>query len=1150
MKNMNPSAILLIFALLFTQITYTQSTITGDFHKPEKTLQFDRAGNIIKSGDQRLEYNELESSILKNNTVFKSEPLSKDAATGNQMACEPVWKQAVMGTCIGLNSMNSNDFDLDGKTEIICSGGSGYSGGNFWYILEYNANSGEYEFEWVSDYHVGGYNGTGISAITYFDIENDGHWEIVCGYSNGNIDIYKGETMEVIRSIETSAGQINAIFFSDADNDGEKEIVLCDNSQTYFIEISGFTEEHIIAYGGDDFEPGNINQDENIELVYSNGDIIKYDGSSVTEIWNFTGGTGYEGYVELSDIDGDAMDEVIFARYWYYIVAYDADIESPKFQIDTDLDVDALLLIDVNGDGVDEILYGDGQWGDIYCHDAVTTSLMWNINNPEHGTTEINVADTDNDGQLEVLWGSGCSSSGSDHLFVHEIPSGNFEWQSKHIDPPFYSVEIADVDDDGTLEIVTLSHESNSGYDSGIMTIFNSEDHTIEWQCDENFFYLVWTGMYNMEVEDIDNDGETEIIVAAGRTYTGQLWVLNGSSHEIESNHIFSTEGLDEFYLLDVADVDSDGQMECIVGEGSYIHVIDPTDYSIEWTSTNLSGSPWAIYVANVDDDPNNEIIACYGYIYIIDGSTHQQWQSSGSTFRNIDIYDIDDDGVKDVIACNTNGQVVSINGQSHQTNILFEVEDKELASIKVADITGDGAFDYVFTTEGSVYFRTQSGQEMNTQALGTMAGTRDGLKLSDYDQNGKYEIITGTNFTVVEIDESCYNCLGFEIEMAGTDVSCNPQSDGVVEVSVVGGLEPYTYLWNNGENTAQLTGLEAGTYSVTVTDNQGCQQNGSITILQSYISAGVSTKKVGCSGNDDGTAEVEIIHGNPPYTFSWSTGDTSSQVSGLGVGDYWVEITDQKNCSAFHEFTIVKDTLIYELEYENIDCYGYTNGYAYVEVFEGEPPFNVEWSTGETGNFIGDLGAGDYSVTLTDALECTHTGYFTIDEPYEFLAVPTVTPDDPTTAEGEGTARVDIVGGGPPYYFQWYDPLYQTNQTAINLLTGEYMVKVTDANGCIINKTVFVPYINAIGENDLSGSVNVYPNPADKIIKIDLAFDEPCDATLNLHNILGQIVLTHKCTGVKKETIEIRVSDLPCGLYYLKVDKSGKSFSTKVQIF
>lgn len=1141
--------ILLIFTVFTSQLAFSQSNQTKSINQSGEKCQYDRLGNVVRNGAVQLEYDISESPILKNNTVFESTPMGIDAVEGNQIDCEPVWKQAVMGTCIGLNSMNSNDFDLDGKTEIICSGGSGFGGGKFWYILEYNANSGEYEFQWVSSYYPGGYNGTGVAYITYFDIENDGHWEIVCGYSNGVVEIYEGESMNVIHSIQTSAGNINAIFFSDADNDGEKEIVLCDESQTYFIETSGFTVEHIIAWGGDDFEPGNINQDANIELVYSNGDIIMYNGSSVSEIWNFTGGTGYEGYVELSDIDGDAMDEIIFARYWYYITAYDADIQSPKYEIDTDLDVDALLLADVNGDGVDELLYGDGQWGDIYCYDAVSANLMWNINNPEHGTTEINVADTDNDGQLEVLWGAGCSSTGSDHLFIHEIPSGNFEWQSKHIDPPFYSIEIADVDDDGTTEIVTLSYESNSGYDSGIMTIFNSDDHTIEWQCDENFFYLVWTGMYSMEVEDIDNDGKTEIIVAAGRTYTGQIWILDGSSHEIESNHIFSTEDLDEFYALDVEDVDSDGQMECIVGEGNYIHVIDPTDYAIEWSSTNLTGSPWAIYVANVDQDANKEIIACYGYIYIIDGITHQQWQSAGSTYRNIDIYDIDNDGIDDVIACNTNGQVVSINGQTHQTDILFEVEGKEIAGIKVADVTGDGAFDYVFTTEGSVYFRTQSGQEMNTQAQGTMVGSRDGLKLSDYNQNGKYEIIAGTNYTVVEIDESCYNCLGFEIEMAGTDLSCNPQSDGIAQVFASGGLEPYTYLWNTGESTAQITGLEAGTYSVTVTDNQGCRQNGEITVSQSYLETALVTKKVGCSGLNDGTAEVEVVHGNPPYSYIWSTGETTSQISGLAVGNYWVEIIDQKNCTGFHEFSILKDTIICQLSHEDIDCYGYQNGNAWVEISEGVPPFIVEWSNGASGNYIGMLDAGDYSVTITDALACSHTENFTIVEPDEFLAVPTVTPDDPATIEGEGTATVEVMGGVPPYYFQWYDPLYQTNQTAINLLTGEYMVRVTDAGGCFITKTVFVPYINSINTGDLRDQISIYPNPAHEMLKIDMAFDEPGDIKINLLNTMGQMVLSRKCGIVGKETLQLDVSAIPSGLYFLKIDQDTKSFSLKVQI-
>ena len=1151
MKNYRVLALVILSLFTLVHLAHSQQLSPESFRHTGENYQIDQYGRVIKNGEQKFEYSKEDLKNIPEKVENASTGLrAPNSSMDSEIYCEAVWKQGVMGTCIGLNSMNSGDFDNDNKTEIICSGGGGFSGGKFWYILEYNENTTEYEFEWVSSYYGANYGETSLSTITYFDIENDGNWEILCGFTDGSVLIYDGASMDLIRTIESAADGINAIFLADADNDDEKEIVFCDDDNTYFFEITNYTLEHTINFGAHDFEPGNVDQNEDIELVYSNGDIISYDGITVSIIWDFSGGNSSQGKVELSDIDNDNMEEIIFARYWNNITVYDVDIQSPKYEIASGHDIDALLVTDVNNDGIDEILYGDGQWGDIYCHDAVTTQLMWSIDNPEHGTTEINVADVDDDGHLEVLWGSGCSSTGSDHLFIHEIPSCNFEWQSKHIDPPFYAVEIADVDDDGEIEIVTLSYESNSGYDSGIMTIFNSGDYSVEWQSSETFFQNVWTGMYNIQVEDIDGDGDTEIITAAGRTYTGQIWIINGASHEIESSHIFSSEDMDEFYALDVADVDGDGQMECVVAEDNYVHVIDPTDYSIEWSSVSLSGStPKAIYIDNIDTDTNKEIVVCMGYIYIIDGVTHQQWQSSISNYNNIDIYDIDGDGRKDIVACSSQGAVVSIDGHTLQTTILFEEPEYEIDAVRIADISGNGEYDYVFTNKGSIFFRTQSGEEMSTQPFGYTAGKYNGLKLSDIDQNGEYEVFAGTNYIVVELNRDCYKCLGFDIELLGTIVSCDPGNDGTVEVIATGGEGPYSYLWGTGETSSQLTGLEAGIYSVLVTDDQGCEKTGEVTIEQASLSTDLYTQKVGCSGMDDGMAEVMVLQGNPPYDYNWSTGDTTQLINELSVGDYWVEITDEQNCTMLHNFSIVQDTLEYQLNTFDIECYGYYTGYAIVEIVNGVPPFTFLWSTGDTTNFISSIGAGDYNVIVTDDLACSHTTDFLIFEPEEFSAQNTSTPDDPETADGEGTATVFVTGGIPPYYYQWYDQYYQTNQTAINLTAGEYMVVIEDANNCTISQTVFVPYVNSINSFGIKKYIDVYPNPADNKIMVDFTFSDPEDVIVKLINSMGQQVIVKTYAARNQGNVEFDVSKLPSGLYYLQIKVSNHSASWKVQV-
>ncbi|MEZ5084399.1 MAG: T9SS type A sorting domain-containing protein [Bacteroidales bacterium] len=1122
---------LVAILIVFTARTGISQDIGSSIPDINKNIQKDQYGRIIKNGEQTINYEysdklrETTNSNFQNKDLF---PLQKD-----ETYCDPVWKQGIMGTCIGVNSMTSADLDNDGVLEIICSGGGGFGSGRFWYILQFNPSNQEYEQKWISPFYPD-YEQT-ISCITAIDLIGDEKQEIICGFHGGEMLFYDSESMTVYQSIQTDAESIFSIKYADADNDNQMELVFCDEENTFLYNPVALTFEHTIYYGSRDMEVGNVDANSDNEIVLSSGKVLRFDGNNTTIIWTFPFGVSYNGFVELSDIDSDNMQEIIHARSWQYITVYDADIQSPKYQIESDLDIDALLVTDVNDDGIDEILYGDGQWGDIYCHNAVTQGLMWSVNNPEHGVTEINVADVDNDGTKEVLWGAGCSSTGSDHLFIHEIPSGNFEWQSKHLDGPFYAVEVADVDDDGDIETVTISYESNSGYDSGIISIFDANDGLLEWQCSGNYLGNIWTGVYTIEIQDIDQDSETEIIIASGDTYDGKIWIINGATHEIESSYEFYAEDLDEFYALDVVDVDDDGQIECVVGEGGYLHVIDPSNYSIEWSSVNLGyAQPRTIRVDNINSNSNKEIIACFDHLYIFDGITHQQWQSTTSGFRDFDLYDIDNNTIKDIVACKENGEIVIIDGETLETNVLVDDFSESIDAIKVVDISGDPLPELVFTSNGRIYFRTLDGNQMETQTFGTVAGAYSGMAISDHDNNGKFEVFAGTNFQVVELNENCYNCISFNIELQGEDISCIPGNDGVVEVMASGGEEPYTYMWSFGGTNSIETGLQPGNYSVTVSDNKGCTKTGEITILQSEIVSSYISTRVGCTGINNGSAEVAIIEGHPPYAYIWSNGATTSQVTGLSVGDYSVNISDAKYCEAEHNITIEKDTVIVDITSYDINCYGDENGYAQLYILEGVAPFSVQWSNGSTSSTLTNLPEGTYSVVVNDDLMCEANGEIIISEPPELLLSSMVTPDDPNTIQGEGSAMVIATGGSPPYYYTWYDQYYQTNATAINLVAGEYTVKVTDIHNCSENLDVFVPEINGVDENDLSQMIEVYPNPGKDVIYVSCGFTSLSSLNIEMFDIMGTSVKSESFT-IMPDSYSLDIADLPAGLYFIK---------------
>ena len=172
----------------------------------------------------------------------------------------------------------------------------------------------------------------------------------------------------------------------------------------------------------------------------------------------------------------------IGAATWRKITAFDADTKLPKWEIATSHDIGALLLFDNDLDGSLEVMYGDNQWGSIHSMNAQNQTQEWSISNPEHGVTEISVGDVNNDGILEVMWGAGATSSGSDYLYVGYTISRMIEWQNDDIDGPLSATAVGDVDDDGDTEIVMVSFESESGYADEVIHIFNGKTHEMEWQ--------------------------------------------------------------------------------------------------------------------------------------------------------------------------------------------------------------------------------------------------------------------------------------------------------------------------------------------------------------------------------------------------------------------------------------------------------------------------------------------------------------------------------------------------------------------------------------------------------------------------------------------------------------------------------------------
>jgi len=288
----------------------------------------------------------------------------------------------------------------------------------------------------------------------------------------------------------------------------------------------------------------------------------------------------------------------------------------------------------------------------------------------------------------------------------------------------------------------------------------------------------------------------------------------------------------------------------------------------------------------------------------------------------------------------------------------------------------------------------------------------------------------------------------------AGTiidQVSCNGFSDGVATASATGGTMAYTYAWSNSATTATITGVIAGTYSVTITDANGCTDSASVTIIEptTMVSSAVVDNNVSCFGFSDGGATASGTGGTSPYAYAWSNGATTASITGAAAGAYSVTITDANGCTDSSSVVITEPTFISvsAIADSNASCNGFTNGGATGSASGATPPYTYLWSNGATTAVITGLAAGTYTMTATDANGCFQSsGAVTITEP-TLLTTAIDSIHNVTCGGADGAARVVASGGTSPYTYNW--PSGGTNALDTGLFAGTYTVTVTDGNGC-----------------------------------------------------------------------------------------------------
>jgi len=290
----------------------------------------------------------------------------------------------------------------------------------------------------------------------------------------------------------------------------------------------------------------------------------------------------------------------------------------------------------------------------------------------------------------------------------------------------------------------------------------------------------------------------------------------------------------------------------------------------------------------------------------------------------------------------------------------------------------------------------------------------------------------------------------GLEIGLLSNASTCLTSGDGEVSTSVSGGTIPYNFEWNTGETSNEIENLGSGTYIVTVTDGNGCMAVDSTTVMVSIsIESNITGTAVDC-GMDNGTAAVSVTGGGqPPYNFLWSTGSSAEFISGLGIGEYIVTITDADGCQGTAGITLINDT---DLEVnvtvlDSVSCSGYSDGEASAIVTGGTGIYTYFWDSGEMTETANQLAAGGHALTVTDAENCTVVDSFFIEEPPMIMA-DTSSYRVSCFGGNDGIAWVIPEGGVDNFTYEWSSG--QIDNIATGLLGGDYTVSVVNAAGCL----------------------------------------------------------------------------------------------------
>ncbi len=306
--------------------------------------------------------------------------------------------------------------------------------------------------------------------------------------------------------------------------------------------------------------------------------------------------------------------------------------------------------------------------------------------------------------------------------------------------------------------------------------------------------------------------------------------------------------------------------------------------------------------------------------------------------------------------------------------------------------------------------------------------------------------------------------CNNFSATGSASATATCTAANGGATVTSANGAGGNVYNWSNSATTSAITAA-AGNYNVTVTDGNGCSATSAATIIANSldITSTISPTTTNC-GASTGTATVTPTNGTANYTYNWNTGGNTASISSLGAGSYQVTITDANGCSgtATANVTTPNGPSATQVT-NNVTCHGAANGAVNVTTTGGTGNITYAWNPSASTEDITALSGGTYTLTITDANNCSFTISTVVNEPALLTAV---TSHTNVTCNGanDGTVTITVAGGTGPYSY-FGNPVPVGTTTFPNLAAGNYVGNVLDINACsaAVSETITEPSVLSI---------------------------------------------------------------------------------------